>query len=351
MLRAYLDAVRAWAGAARLEAAPAAAAFVEVVLAAHGRAGERLDVALLERLPEAARALASPPAPPAELARPELLGQVYEALLEPTGRRRRGAYFTPPAAAAGLVRAALACWTAPADGAASPAPAVCDLTCGGGVFLLAAAEALAASATSPLDAAARVRGVDVDPGACEVAAASLALWARLRGASLPGASRAGAAAVRCADAFTLHGAQFDLVVGNPPFLNQLQRGTARAPEQAAVLARRFGGAARGYVDSSALFLLAALDLVRAGGVVALVQPESLLAAAHAEGVRAALLERAGLHGLWLAGEAVFDAAVRVCAPVLVLAGGAAPPAAGLLRWTGCEVTPAPPLALDAHALA
>src|SRR5690606_36851438 len=59
----------------------------------------------------------------------------------------------------------------------------------------------------------------------------------------------------------------------------------------------------------------ATDLVGPGGRVALVQPHSTLVARDAGRVRAELLARARLVGVWFSAERVFDAGVRVWAPV------------------------------------
>ena len=88
---------------------------------------------------------------------------------------------------------------------------------------------------------------------------------------------------------------FDVVVGNPPFQGQLARDTVRSAADATQLTDRFGGAVTAYVDTAALFLLASVDLVRPGGRVALVQPQSTVASRDAGGVRAALA-RAGATG-------------------------------------------------------
>ena len=57
---------------------------------------------------------------------------------------------------------------------------------------------------------------------------------------------------------------FDLVIGNPPFLNQLEAATAHDRSHAAVLKERFGAAATGYADPSALFLLIGSRIARSG---------------------------------------------------------------------------------------
>jgi hypothetical protein len=106
------------------------------------------------------------------------------------------------------------------------------------------------------------------------------------------------------------------VVGNPPFQSQLGRATARSGADQRVLRGRFGAAVRAYTDTAWLFLLLGCELVRPGGRVVLVEPQSVVAARDAAAVRAAVDRQARLRDLWLDDDRVFSAAVRVCAPVL-----------------------------------
>ena len=108
------------------------------------------------------------------------------------------------------------------------------------------------------------------------------------------------------------------MIGNPPFLSQLGASTARSVQGGADLRARFGAAVAGYTDPAALFLVLGHRLARPdGGVVAMIEPVSLLTARDAAGARAAVLDGAALTDLWVLGDGVFDAAVEVCAPVLV----------------------------------
>jgi methylase of polypeptide subunit release factors len=282
-------------------------------------------------VPERLAALALPArlSPPDDLASPWLLGQVHEALLDAATRRRAGAHYTPPTIARGLVGLAR-------DGHAVREPRVCDPAVGGGAFLLAVAEALAEhDRIAPADV---VRhhcfGCDVDPLTVDVARATLALWARGWSAELE-------TNIVVADAFGAPAwpGEFDLVVGNPPFQNQLETHTARDRQRAAELRASFGAAATGYVDTAALFLLRGLDLVRSGGRVALVQPHSTLVARDAAGVRAVVSQRARVTGVWFAKERIFDAGVRVWAPV-VEKGLVASGAGAVIRRVGADFAPA-----------
>ncbi|CAN5627615.1 hypothetical protein BH20ACT2_BH20ACT2_00190 [soil metagenome] len=272
--------------------------------------------------------------PPPALAGPDLLGVVHEALLADGHRHRRGVHYTPRAVAEGLVAEARHGWGNP------PAPTVCDPAVGGGAFLLAAARALVALG---LDRRRIVTdllwGTDLDPLAVLVTEAALWLWAGedgppVRPAHLVVADSLGAGPSLWPDGPS---AGFDLVVGNPPFGAQRSHRTARSPAETARLRQSLGPAVRGYADTASLFLLTAAGLVADGGRVALVQPESFLAARDAAPVRDALLERGPLVGLWVAAEPVFAAGVEVCAPIFEASAGGRGRSPSVVRRTvgGC----------------
>ena len=158
-------------------------------------------------------------------------------------------------------------------------------------------------------------GADIDPVGLAAAEAALALWAGE--GPPPGRLVVADPLVRGRGAWPAPpAAGFDAVVGNPPFQNQLGRATARSDGDRRGLRARYGAAVRAYTDTAWLFLLLGCDLVRPGGRVVLVQPQSVVAARDAAAVRDAVADRADLRDLWLDGERVFAAAVRVCAPVL-----------------------------------
>ncbi len=114
---------------------------------------------------------------------------------------------------------------------------------------------------------------------------------------------------------------FDLVVGNPPYLNQLETATTTERRLANLVKARWGDVAKGYADISVLFLALGCDIARAdGGRVALLQPDSILSTRDAKAMRRHVLERASLESLWVAGEKVFEANVLVCAPTLRVGG-------------------------------
>jgi SAM-dependent methyltransferase len=182
-------------------------------------------------------------------------------------RKRLGAWYTPPPLVEAVVREAVF------PGARS----VLDPACGDGRFLRATGlpEQI---------------GVDIDPSTPFVHDDSLARdWGS---------------------------AQFDVVVGNPPFLNQLSSLTTRGGRS------KFGGGP--YADSAAEFLALAVRLARPGGRVGFVLPQSLLATRDAAAIRADVDERAALRWMWWSDTMVFDAQVRVWAGVWEVAGAAGP---------------------------
>jgi SAM-dependent methyltransferase len=163
---------------------------------------------------------------------------------------------------------------------------VLDPACGDGRFLAAAAERVGRSGRS-----CDLVGVDIDPGAvCSARVLN------------PTALVIDADALR----HDFGGRRFDLVIGNPPFLSQMASATTRGGAS-----RRSGGP---YADAAVEFLALAGELVEPdGGRVALVVPQSLLAARDARQVRASFDDRADLFWSWWTGERVFDAQVHTCA--------------------------------------
>ncbi len=243
------------------------------------------------------------------------LGDLHQRLLADADRRAAGAWFTPWPLVEHLLDLAL-------DPAAGEVR-VLDPACGAGVFLAAAARRLARRALADDPAAdvvalvARsVHGVDLDPDAAELG--RVVLWLELL-PWLDATSPLPVLGVSAGDALGEAApaqAAYDVVVGNPPFLNQLERATAQERAAAERVRREDPGLLGPYTDLSAVFLARAASWVRPGGRVALVQPVSLLAARDASGVRQRLADTCVLEALWTSDGRAFDAAVNTCAPVL-----------------------------------
>jgi len=136
---------------------------------------------------------------------------------------------------------------------------------------------------------------------------------------------------------------FDLVLGNPPFLNQLELASALDARAKALLGYAMPGAIAGYTDLSAVFLAVWAGRIRHEGRIAMVQPVSLLAARDAGGVRATLSETCLLESLWLSDTHMFDASVFVCVPAL---RSSKPTGTLLRRFKGEQFTELEPRAVD-----
>ena len=204
-----------------------------------------------------------------------------------TRRKQLGAWYTPDALVEHVVDLVL-------DGATvGDAPLrVLDPACGDGRFLAAIGRRLAGRA--------ELVGCDIDPTAVAAAQRSLGT----------------AATIIHADALSYewHEGTFDIVVGNPPFLNQLSRATTRGGRS------RYGGGP--YADTAAVFLALSVGLARPdGGRVAMIVPVSVLTTRDAASIRTDLLGRAALRHLWWSPTAMFDAQVRTA--TLVFERGAA----------------------------
>ncbi len=118
-----------------------------------------------------------------------------------------------------------------------------------------------------------------------------------------------------------HDNGFDLVLGNPPFLNQLRTNTAVDRNIAALLRATTDGIIKGYADVASAFLVLAIRICRSRGRVGLVQPQSLLVSRDAGPVRDAVLATASLRHLWVSGAHIFEgASVSTCAPILEVDG-------------------------------
>ncbi len=201
---------------------------------------------------------------------------------------------------------------------------VCDPAAGCGRFLLGAARRLAGHLDRPdaiQDVARRcIHGMDLDPTAAWLCRATLMLECPVADASIAGNIRTGDA---LRDEWnTLPGegtapGAFDVVIGNPPFLNQLRSDSALDRSTVEQLKSRFDGAITAYTDTAAIFMLLAESLLDDGGRLCLVQPQSFLTARDARPVRDRMLERCSLRALWVTDEPVFaGTSVLTCAPVL-----------------------------------
>lgn len=263
-------------------------------------------------------------------------GERLQLLPDPDARKAAGAFYTPTPVVEHLLDLALEPVLDEAE-SADPARAVgrllalrvCDPACGSGLFLLGAARRIAERVArrraggDPSEEGLRraraevvpraLHGVDLDPAAVELA--RVCLWLDLVAPGLPAPRPR--LRLRIGDSLlSAPGHGYDAVVGNPPFLNRLERRTAGHRSLTRAQRASSGRAVGPYTDTSAVFLHRAPDWVRPGGRVVLVQPTSLLAARDTAGIRAELADRCALEALWTCDQPVFDASVLTCAPVL-----------------------------------
>ena len=256
-------------------------------------------------------------------------------------RRARGAWYTPAPLVAHVLDQSLD--PVLASRSSADGLRVLDPACGDGRFLVAAAARIARRFGLSERAAARCcYGIELDPATARVAEEALGALAT----------------VTLADALdgTRVLGEFDVVVGNPPFLTPLRRRTASA---------RRAGSGGPYADAAAAFLELAVASARPdGGRVGLVLPASLLATRDAGPARRAALAGGRLESLWWAQQSVFDAQVDTCIATFVrgepqgpvarwhgpafTALGAATLAAGAPTWGAllADAVGIPPVALD-----
>jgi hypothetical protein len=261
---------------------------------------------------------------------PHLAGAALESVFSRCDRRRKlGAFFTPPWLVDHVITQSLG--RSLDEGATPRLPRICDPSCGSGNFLLGVVRQLQEHGVSKDDAICEcVYGVDINPHTVALCREVLASHAddtqrarialedniligdALRG-SWPGQpdSEDGIDWNRAFPAPAADGG-FDVVVGNPPYLNQLETRTAESRNAAAHLKSASDGLITRYADMSAAFYLLASMLVRPGGRFAMVLPQSFLSSNDIAALRQHLARSCSLEHVWLATEHVFSASVYTC---------------------------------------
>lgn len=205
----------------------------------------------------------------------------HEPALPRDARRARGVYFTPPEVARLLAERILAAWRP----RGSEAPRVLDLACGAGALLLAVAtEWRREERVGP-----RLFGIDRDAHAISDAHRELAPF-------VP--------ELQVVDGlFAEPGprASFDIVVGNPPYINIRQAARNGDAGDQGRLSRRFR-CARGSYDLYVLFCERAWELLAPGGVLGFIVPDKFGSAEYARPFRRQLLDEATILEIWDLGE-------------------------------------------------
>ncbi len=233
----------------------------------------------------------SPDQPP----EPELLGLIYEQLLDPhIERRSLGAHYTPPAWTVQIIQDTLSLEERPHPSAILKIQ-VCDPAMGCGAFLLQACRILAHALQQAWDAypqqkpalapgesehlaALRIAaqhclfGVDKDPIAAQLARASL--WLLTRASQSPYAFQdstlvVGDSLTMCWDkefppVYQRANPGFDAMIGNPPFLGGGKISSVHGPAYLERLLKQYPDA-HGNADLAAYFFRQAFRQLRSGG--------------------------------------------------------------------------------------
>lgn len=242
-----------------------------------------------------------------------ICGEVYERRLagDRGARRAVGGYYTPDYLVDFVVDHTVGASLHGLDAEAALQLRVLDPACGGGVFLLAAAERIerhCVEAGHPAGPELRGRiardclfGIDIDAAAVDVCRLALAL----RGGDVGN--------IICGDALAddvVAGGGFDVVLGNPPWG---QKGFAFSDGDKARLRQRFR-CGKGVLDPFKLFVERAHELVRPGGRWGMVLPDIILLK-NQQAIRELILAESELEWIAHAGRA-FDGvnldAVVIC---------------------------------------
>lgn len=209
-------------------------------------------------------------------------------------QRARGVYYTPDFLVDFLVDTALQRWSPDGFGH-DKIPRIVDFSCGSGSFLVAAVDRVARELgqrnadrnwARHIIENRRVFGVDIDERA--VVLARLSLWLRFAEEPDPLPLPELNDLILSGDAldpgtWDAIPNDFDLVLGNPPFLPR------RKISDVSKLEENFD-CARGRFDYSHLFLELAVRMLRPGGILAMVVPNRVFTNYHAGTIRQLLAE-------------------------------------------------------------
>lgn len=235
----------------------------------------------------------------------DFVGDAFEMFTGTEARGQEGQFFTPHNAIELLVDLV----------EPKPGEQVVDPACGAGGFLSAAARRLIECGATPSEAVSSVHGIDKDRYLAQLASARLAFLAFTR------------AHVSCADSLgwrtedgvaipadSLPG-PFDIVLTNPPFGSRIVAATAETQGRFDLghrwkLDPRTGtfvrlAALQSAVPPQVLFIERCLSLVRPGGRIGIVVPESLISGRNYRHVVAWVRERAILRAVVGMPEALF----------------------------------------------
>lgn len=211
------------------------------------------------------------------------LGEAYVAAVPAADRSRTGRFYTPRSVAQAL-------WDEIMEAGVPDHPHVHDPACGSGALLLAAIDALGVDAMSQVV----LTGTDTDAAAVWLGNVLLDAHRRESGAAPVATSE-----LVAADGLAPRGQRPDVVVMNPPF------GRAKLTSEERI---RWASSLFGHANLYGLFLHAAIERVREGGLVGAVLPTSFIGGAYFQRLRGfvaaeaplvrlrTIVDRSGLYG-------------------------------------------------------
>ncbi|MBC7856233.1 MAG: Eco57I restriction-modification methylase domain-containing protein, partial [Pirellulaceae bacterium] len=211
-----------------------------------------------------------------------------EPRLKRSARRAQGVYYTPPEIVRWIVSRSL-------EVLIDKRLRVLDPSCGAGAFLLEAQAQIPGCS---------LHGVDLDPIAIATAKQALSPPLNL---NLNVTLNPPPPLLRSADFLSpsYSPAPFDLILGNPPYINIRELAKSTTPAYRQDLRQRFQSA-RGNFDLYVLFLERSLELLRPGGVCGMIIPNKWAGLDYARPLRELLLAETTLHDIVdLSGVSVF----------------------------------------------
>ena len=244
-----------------------------------------------------------------------VLGDYYQSLLDcrldfTEGRlqvvkrghsqKREGCFYTPKALVDKIVRMTIA----PIARCGVP-PSILDPAVGTGCFLLGCADYLSEQGFDRSAILKNLHGVDCDPVAVEIARYSLWLWSEN-----PSRETDDLSSIRCADSLSPDAfhepAEYDAVIGNPPWVSFSGRQAEELPEPLRQdYSQRFYGF-QGWLSTHGLFMELAVRLCKPGGRISLLSPIQITDLAGYAKLREVITTHATLDGVEHIGESQFD---------------------------------------------
>lgn len=208
-----------------------------------------------------------------EKCRADIFSELYEAFAGAGVKASEGQFFTPTVAVDLLVDLVNP----------KPGQTVCDPACGAGGFLIAAAKHLVAAGASPDHVAASIRGVDKDAYLARITRGRLALYLD----QMPEVFCGDSIADINQDNIIIEDKLFDVILTNPPFGAKIVAASPKTLERYD-LARKWiktdgekpsyvlNGGVNPSTPPQVLFVERCLKMVKPGGLLGAILPESIV---------------------------------------------------------------------------